>query len=415
MTDLFWPGAERRGDQFTQGAFLQCLVNVEAAWLAALVGAGVAPAAASDDLTDLLGPEQVSTIAAEAEATGTPVLAMVGMLRSQLSDRNPDAAQWLHRGLTSQDVVDTAMVMLLREGAYRVRFEIKAQVVRLVALVEAHRDTQMVARTLTQHAVPTTFGLKAATWLDGLLAAGEDGDRLVFPAQFGGAAGTMAATVELAAGSGAADPARTAVGIAEQAALTLGLTPTVPWHTTRGPMTRLGQSAIQCTNIWGTIANDVLTLSRPELGELSEGTPGGSSTMPHKRNPVLAALVRRAALVAPSLGATMNLASTEAVDERAGGAWHAEWSTIATLGRDTVTAASQMTELLAGLEVHADRMAETLASSMPHILTEQRSMAELVGRPNAVEPGQYLGASSLIIDQVLDRARTYLTTHEVVR
>jgi 3-carboxy-cis,cis-muconate cycloisomerase len=415
MANLFWPGAERGGDQFSEGAFLQCLVYVEAAWLGALVDAGIAPADARDDLIGLIGPEDVPTVAGDAEPGGTPVLPMLGLLRSRLADRNPQAVRWLHRGLTSQDVLDTAMVLLLREGAYRVRFELKEQITRLVQLVEEHRDTLMVARTVTQHAVPTTFGLKAASWLDGLIAAGEDGDRLVFPAQFGGAAGTMAATVELAAGNGAADAARTAVQVAEKAALALALTPSVPWHTSRGPMTRIGQAAIQCTNIWGAIANDVLTMSRPELGELSEGSPGGSSTMPHKRNPVLAALVRRAALVAPALGASMNLASTEAVDERAAGAWHAEWSTLATLGSHVVVAGSQVTDLLAGLEVHPDRMAATLASAMPDILAEQRSMADFVGRPHAVEPGQYLGAAGLIIDQVLERAHHYLATHQVVR
>ena len=141
----------------------------------------------------------------------------------------------------------------------------------------------MVARTLTQHAVPTTFGLKVAAWLTGVLDAYDDLAAAAFPAQLGGAAGTRRRD---RSSSGAATSPRR--GVAGR------------WHTTRAPVTRLGDALVGCTDAWGRIANDVLTMSRPEIGELAEGAGGGSSTMPHKANPVLSVLLRRAALTTPA-------------------------------------------------------------------------------------------------------------------
>jgi 3-carboxy-cis,cis-muconate cycloisomerase len=173
------------------------------------------------------------------------------------------------------------------------------------------------------------------------------------------------------------------------------------WHTRRTTVTRLGDAAVRCTDGWGRIANDVLALSRPEIGELSEGTGGGSSTMPHKANPVLSTLVRRAALAAPSLAATLHLAAAEQVDERADGGWHAEWATLALLLRRTVVAGAQTADLLAGLRVHADRMAGTLAGAHDDVRAEQRTMAALAGHP---PHDDYLGQTAALVDHVLKRA-----------
>jgi 3-carboxy-cis,cis-muconate cycloisomerase len=150
----------------------------------------------------------------------------------------------------------------------------------------------------------------------------------------------------------------------------------------------------------------VLTLSRPEIGELSEGVGGGSSTMPGKSNPVLSALVRRAALSAPGLAATLHVAAADSGDERPAGAWHAEWDTLRTLLRRTVVAAGQATELLAGLEVHVDRMAATLRAGGDAVRAEQRSMAELAGRTPADD---YLGAGEAYLEAPLARALGVLT------
>jgi 3-carboxy-cis,cis-muconate cycloisomerase len=373
-------------------AVLAAMVDVEQAWLAALVSSGIAPAAAARDLTGLVGGDDLPALSAAAEAGGAPVLPLLALLRERVGPG--DTARWLHQGLTSQDVVDTALVLTARDALAAVRGSVLAQVGELVALVERHRETPMVARTLTQHAVPTTFGLKAAGWLAGVLDAHDEVNALAFPLQLGGAAGTMAAAVEL----GGQEAARASCAATVEG---LGLVMDMPWHTRRTTVTRLGDAAVRCTDAWGRIANDVLTLSRPEIGELSEGTGGGSSTMPHKANPVLSLLVRRAALAAPGLAATLHLAAAEQVDERADGGWHAEWDTLATLLRRTVVAGAQTADLLAGLRVHADRMAVTLEHAHDDVRAEQRTMAALAGHP---PHDGYLGLSAELSDAVLARA-----------
>jgi 3-carboxy-cis,cis-muconate cycloisomerase len=140
----------------------------------------------------------------------------------------------------------------------------------------------------------------------------------------------------------------------------LGLDDARPWHTQRRPVTRVADALVAATDACGRIARDVLTLTRAEIGELSEARGGGSSSMPHKANPVLSVLVRRAALTTPQLAATLHLAAADQVDERADGAWHAEWDTLRLLARRSVVAVSQTAELLDGLRVHPDRMAENL-------------------------------------------------------
>lgn len=392
MSALLWPGDDRAGDLMSDAAVLAAMVEVERAWLAALVASGIAPAAAKHELTGLVDADDLPALAAGAETGGTPVLPLLALLRERLGAG--DAARWLHKGLTSQDVVDTALVLAARDAVAAVRGSLLTQVDALLALVERHRDTPMVARTLTQHAVPTTFGLKVAGWLTGVLDAHDDLAALALPLQVGGAAGTLAALVEL----GDADAARACVAATAQ---TLGLALAPPWHTTRSTVTRIGDAAVRCTDAWGHIANDVLALSRPEVGELAEGAGGGSSTMPHKANPVLSTLVRRAALAAPGLAATLHVAAAEQVDERADGGWHAEWATLATLLRRTVAAGAQTADLLAGLLVHADRMAATLEHAHHDVRAEQRTMAALAGHP---PHDDYLGLTADLVDAVLARA-----------
>jgi 3-carboxy-cis,cis-muconate cycloisomerase len=318
------------------------------------------------------------------------------MLRDLLPDH--EAGRWLHRGLTSQDVLDTALMLLARDAVAEIRSSLRAQVVALADLATVHRDTPMVARTLTQHAVPTTFGLKVAGWLTGILDAYDDLGAVRLPVQLGGAAGTLAALVEL----GDTASARACVGVATRQ---LGLAESPPWHTTRAPLTRLGDAAVRCTDAWGRVANDVLALGRPEVGELAEGRGGGSSTMPHKANPVLSTLLRRAALAAPQLGATLHLAAAGQVDERADGAWHAEWGTFALLLRRTVVAGSQATDLVTGLRVRTDRMRATLDAAGSDVLAEQRSMAALADRPPR---DGYRGLGTELVDAAVRRAHIVL-------
>lgn len=399
MTDLLWPGDHHAGEILTDAAVLDAMLRVESAWSTALVRAGIAPRDAEvavDALRSLIGPAELESIAIESESGGNPVIPMVRRLRDGLGQTV--AATWLHRGLTSQDVVDSALMLCVAAGFEVISTELDAQVQTLSALAGDHRGTPMVARTLTQHAVPMTFGLKAAQWLQGVLDTRELLARLGFPAQIGGAAGTSAAAVELSGTGGDAGPALQAASVAADL---LGLTPAAPWHSVRTAVARCGDAALGCTDAWAHVANDVLTLSRPEIGELAEGSGGGSSTMPHKANPVLSVLIRRAALAAPALGATLHLAAADAVDERTPGAWHVEWDALRTLVRRSVIAARQTSRLLAELRVDDARMRDNLTVAGNAVTSEQWSMAALAGHDAAHE---YLGATEQFIDTQLARA-----------
>jgi 3-carboxy-cis,cis-muconate cycloisomerase len=370
VTDLLWPGDERAAGLFSGDAVLAAMARVETAWLSAQ--------GFDADLEKLLEPGDAERVARESESDGNPVIPLLALLRERLGDS--PAATALHRGLTSQDTLDTGVVLCLREAISRVRADIRAQVGALTRLAADHRETPRAGRTLTQPAVPITFGLTVATWLGGVLDAAAQTD-VDLPIQIGGAAGNLAGPH--AAGS----------GLIPRAAEALGLPAAAPWHTRRAPLTRAGDAFVACTDAWGHIANDVLTGSRPEIGELSEARGGGSSAMPQKRNPTLSVLIRRAALAAPALAATLHTAAANQLDERPDGAWHVEWATLRTLARRTVVAGSQTADLLAGLRVDAARMAANLESARPGIDAERERLG-----------GDYRGAEPEIIDAVLRRA-----------
>ena len=393
MSSLLWPGDHRAPTAMSDRALVEAMVRVEQSWLDVLASAGVA-APADLSLVEL----DVARLAVDAESSGNPVVPLVAALRSATPE---EASLWLHRGLTSQDVLDTALVLCARDAVVAVRGDLAAQVRRLVDLATEHRDTPCIARTLTQPAVPTTFGAVVAGWLQGVLDAADALAGLRWPAQLGGAAGTLSALVELV-GREAAHAVR------REHARALGLDLVPPWHTSRAPLTRVGDAVVTATDAWGHVARDVLALGRPELGELRDGSGGGSSTRPHKANPTLPVLVRRAALAAPALAATLHSASADQVDQRADGGWHAEWATLATLLRRTVVAASQTRELLDGLEVRPDAMAARLDSVRDDVLAEQRSMAELAGRAPGPDP---TGLAGDLVDEVLDRARRTFEEH----
>lgn len=405
MTNLLWPGDHRAGELMSDAALLRAMAAVESAWLSALSDIGVAPPECADpDLATLLGVQDADSVAVGAEAGGNPVIGLVALLRERAG---APAGRWIHRGLTSQDVVDTALMLTLRTAIAELTMLLREQVSALSTLIAAHRGTPMVARTLTQHAVPTTFGVKAAGWLDGVIDAYRRLSTLVTPIQVGGAAGTRSAIVELATLTGCpGDPTEVAQQLVDATATTLGLHPSRPWHTRRTPVTSAADALVCCTDAWGRIAADVVTLARPEIGELTEPAGagrGGSSTMPDKHNPVLSILIRRAAIAGPPLAATLHTAAALAGDERPDGAWHAEWDTLRVLARRTVVAGAQTSELLGGLQVHAGPMAANLAGAS--VLAEQRAIAQLAGKPPSAN---YLGASELLIDQVLDRATRIL-------
>lgn len=397
MTDLLWPGDERAERVFSDAAIVEAMVAVEDAWLRALVANGVAPASATGTLTGLVGDDDVAGLAAGAEAGGNPVIELVALLRERTDG---ETSRWLHRGLTSQDVLDTALVLCARDALDAIDAAVRGQLASIVRLATEHRDTPMVARTLTQPAVPQTFGAKVARWGKGIVdaAAGLRRVRSSLPVQLGGAAGTMAAATELSGDQAVA------LALVRETAEHLGLDTSLPWHTSRGRLTEIGDALVTCTDAWGHVAADVLVMTRPEIGEVSEGTGGGSSTMPHKSNPVMSVLLRRAALVAPGLAQTLHLAAATMEDERAAGAWHAEWDALRLLARRTLVAAVHAEELLGGLRVDAERMSFNLASATG-VEAEQQSMVKLTGR---LPSNSYLGIAPLLADSAVSSIRDFL-------
>jgi 3-carboxy-cis,cis-muconate cycloisomerase len=382
----FWAGSPIAAATSDQ-AIISALLEVELALLEAYAGLQLVPASvpASVGATARSLAIDPAELAAHATAGGNPVIPLVGQLRAAVATRDPDAAAWVHRGATSQDILDTALMVTARRGLELVLEDVQRIATALAALAGQHRRTAMVARTLTQHSVPTTFGLKAAGWLHGVVQAGRrlNRTRTALPVQWGGAGGTLASFTVL--GGRAA-----AIAVGEAIADQLGLRPSlIPWHTQRAPVTEVGDAATQLTDALGKIACDVLVLTRPEIDEVQEPRAGGrglSSAMPQKRNPVLSVLIQAAARRAPAVAATLH-ACAVAVDERPDGAWHAEWSAFREALRLAGGAAHLAAELTSGLIVNVDAMRTNLLRDGPLVVSE-RLMVEfgpLVGRARLQE------------------------------
>ncbi|NUP36861.1 MAG: 3-carboxy-cis,cis-muconate cycloisomerase, partial [Streptomyces sp.] len=283
------------------------------------------------------------------------------------------------RGATSQDIMDTATMLVAVRTLDLVLADLDRTERALARLAADHRDTAMPGRTLTQHAVPTTFGLKAAGWRSLTLDA-RDRIRAVrdsLPAQLGGAAGTLAAFTVY----GAQDTRALTAAYAHE----LGLRePLLPWHTLRTPIADLAGCLAFAAGALGKAAADVLTLGRTEVAEVAEGSGGGSSAMPHKANPVRSTLIAAAARRAPQLAAPL-YGSLAAEDERPAGAWHAEWEPLRDLLRLVGGAARDAAELAEGLRVHPYVMREHLDLTHGLIVSERVSaeLAPVLGRARA--------------------------------
>ncbi|MHA7287671.1 lyase family protein [Arthrobacter sp. MDT3-44] len=355
-------------------AVLAAILAVESGWAAVLEEAGLVPAGSAAVVAAAADPDRydVSDIALRAQAGGNPVIPLVADLRAQvaaLDTTGVGAGQAVHASLTSQDVLDTALMLVARTTVDALLKDLKGTTAALAALAEQHGETLCVARSLTQHSLPYTFGLRAAQWFHGVAAAERQLESLELPVQFGGAAGTLAAGTALTAGSSA-----TPFGLADALARQLGLAATpAPWHTSRLVVTSLGDALAAVLDALGKTAADVLFLGRPEVAELAEPRSGGrgvSSAMPQKQNPVLSVLVRSAALQAPNLAAQLHLAAATFTDERPDGAWHAEWPALRQLLALALGAAGQVRELTEGLQVFPDAMRRNLDLAGPLLLAE---------------------------------------------
>ncbi|MFJ9175084.1 3-carboxy-cis,cis-muconate cycloisomerase [Streptomyces sp. NPDC102360] len=379
---LFDPGSEGAPTERTtsEEAFLQALLDAEAGLTRAQSSLGLAPAAAGEAVTAAAVAERfdVRDLAVRARGGGNPVIPLVADLTSAVpAEHSP----YVHRGATSQDILDSALMLVAARTLDVVLDELVGVEGVLASLAREHRDTVMPGRTLTQHAVPTTFGLKAAGWRSLVLDARDRvrGVRAALPVQLGGAAGTLAAF----GAYGAEDP----VAVVSVYARELGLAePELPWHVLRTPVADLAGALAFTAGALGKIAADVLVLSRTEIGEVAEGAGGGSSVMPHKANPVRSTLVAAAARRAPALAATL-YASLPAEDERPAGAWHAEWATVRELLRVVGGAARDASELVSGLVVRADVMHAHLSTTGGAIVSERLSveLAGVLGRGPAKE------------------------------
>ncbi|RLU83669.1 3-carboxy-cis,cis-muconate cycloisomerase [Streptomyces griseocarneus] len=368
-------------------AVLQAMLDAEAALTRAQAALGLAPAEAARAVTEAADAERfdLRELALRGREGGNPVIPLAAALATAV----PGAyASYVHRGATSQDILDTAAMLVAARTTAPLLADLDRTARALARLAARHRDTPMPGRTLTQHAVPTTFGLKAAGWRSLVLDARDRvaAVRRSLPAQLGGAAGTLAAFHAHAEADGV--PLREpGPRLVAAYARELGLAePALPWHTLRTPVADLAGALALTTGALGKIAADVLVLSRTETGELSEGSGGGSSAMPHKANPVRATLIAAAARRAPALAAVL-YGSVAAEDERPAGAWHAEWETLRDLLRLTGGAARDAAELVTGLRVHTARMRENLSLTGGLIVSERlaAAVAARLGRARAGE------------------------------
>lgn len=348
------------------------MLEAEIALAVALADHGIASSSAVDAIAAVdvsaLDPARIASGGLQA---GNPVVPFLAELRSRVAAIDLDAVGAVHYGATSQDILDTAMMLVASRATAQIETDLARVSVAVAGLADDHRDTVMPARTLTQHAVPTTFGLKAARWLDGMIESYRrlDSLRHALPAQLGGAAGTLASLATVTS-------APAALAVADTFADRLDLArPTLPWHTTRAPVTELGDALAAVVDAVATMAADVATGCRTEIGELSESSGGSSSAMPQKQNPVRSVLIASAHVQTGPLAGTLH-ASAAPADERPDGVWHAEWPTLVRLLRLTGGATGHGADLAEGLQVHPDRMRAN-TSLTDGLIVSERLLTEL--------------------------------------
>ncbi|SDH55092.1 3-carboxy-cis,cis-muconate cycloisomerase [Nonomuraea jiangxiensis] len=422
-----WAGTE--AERITSDpAWVRAMLEAEAALARAQARLGLIPgeAAAAIDRAAAALVIDPADLARRSRPSASLVVPLVADLRRAV----PGAATYVHRGATSQDIMDSAAMLVATRAVRGIVGELGVIMRDLSELAEQHRDTVMAARTLGQQAVPTTFGLKAAGWLAGLMRARARLRELRLPAQLGGAAGTLAAFTELAAtelgiaelspvqpgtdqpgpdqpgpvqpgtdqpgpdqptsdqpggaGPGAAAfgaGARVALELVELFAAEIGLAaPAVPWHAERSAVTDLGAALAGTARALGKPATDLVLMAQTEVGEVAESTTGGSSAMPQKRNPALSVLVRSAALQVP---AYTQLLGQVGEHERAAGAWQAEWLPLREALRLTGGAAETAAELVAGLRVFPERMRANAGLTGGRLVAER--LAARLGREALAE------------------------------
>jgi 3-carboxy-cis,cis-muconate cycloisomerase len=359
-------------------AWLQAMLDVEAALAGVEAEMGLVPADAAATIAGCCRAERFDPgeLGRAARHGGNPVIPLVEALRAVVQE---PTAQWVHRGATSQDILDSAAMLVTRRSIVLIDGELDGLAAACAELAARHRHTVMAGRTLLQQALPITFGVKAAGWLVGAVEVrarlGDAVRRLAV--QLGGAAGTLAAF-------GSEGPE-----VVRRLSARLGLAePVLPWHTNRVRVADVASALGMVVGAAAKVSLDVGLLMQTEVGEAAEPRPGGSSTMPHKRNPVGAATVGAAARRAPALVSVV-LGAMVQEHERALGGWQAEWQTLTELLRLAGGAAGRARETAAGLDVDVERMGDNVG-----MLSAQDIGA-------LVDPSGYIGTSDALVERAL--------------
>src|ERR1700674_1065521 len=362
-------------------AYLQHMLDFEAALARAETATGVIPASAAGPIAKACKASafDLAALAEAAAPSGNLAIPLVKVLTAEVAKADADAARYVHWGATSQDVIDTAAMLTLRAAIDALLADLDRAIAGFAKLARQHRHTAMVARTWLQHALPMPFGLKLAEYAAALHRSRKRLQRLrseELALQFGGAAGTLAALGDKGM--------RVAEKLAQELKLPL---PGAPWHTHRDRIAEAASVLAILAGTCGKIARDVQLMMQTDVAEAFEPSGegrGGSSTMPHKRNPVAAASAIAAATMAPNLAATIFAAQVQD-HERSAGPWHAEWPTLPMLLLVTSGGLAAIVDIAEGLEVDAARMRVNLDATGGLIMAEAVTfaLAERIGKGDA--------------------------------
>jgi 3-carboxy-cis,cis-muconate cycloisomerase len=363
------------------GAYLQHMLDFEAALARAEAAAGVIPANVAGPIAKACKTSSfdLAGLAEAATRSGNLAIPLIKALTANVAKADADAARYVHWGATSQDVIDTAGMLTLRAAIGALAPDLDRTIAGFARLARQHRNTAVVARTWLQHALPMPFGLKLAEYAAALHRSRTRLQRLRsegLALQFGGAAGTLAALGD------------NGMVVAEKLAQELKLPlPDAPWHTHRDRIAEAASVFAVLAGTCGKIARDVSLMMQTDVAEAFEPPGegrGGSSTMPHKRNPVAAATALAAATMAPNLAATIFAAQVQE-HERSAGPWQAEWSTLPSLLLVTSGALAAIVDIAEGLQVDVARMRANLEATDGLIMAEAVAMAlaEKIGKSEA--------------------------------